>query len=387
MKIAHLTFDSFENDSRILKESISLSSIGHYVCVVAHGSLNLKKEEKQENFQIKRLSYLNREKHNNVFKKIYAYIKYLYLSAKYTKEFEVLHCNDLDTLPIAFLVKKFYNSNIKVVYDAHEHETERHHQSNLLKKVLKVAERFLLKYVDKVITVSEPIAKDYVNLYKIEMPTIIYNAPHKFSIKKQNLFREKFNIPQNNIIFLYQGGLQEGRGILEFFELIKDKQNITYVVMGFGLLKDKIIELSQQYPNIFFHDAVSPDVLLTYTSSADIGVCIEENRCKSWDFALPNKVFEYHMVGLPILVSGLSELKRFIKNHHTGFILNDIFNQQEFNQLLPIIIKEYQDKQKYIQNVQKIYNWEEQEKKLFTLYQNIENLSQKIGKTTDDKSL
>jgi len=385
MKILNLTFDSFENDSRILKESISLSSMGHYLCVMAHGNQNLKTEERQENFYIKRVSYLNREVKNTFFKKIYAYFKYLYLTSKYTKEFDVLHCNDLDTLPVAFFVKKFYNPNISVVYDAHEHETERHHQSNFLKKMLKIEEKFLLKYVDHVITVSEPIADDYVKLYQIRKPSIIYNAPHKFSIKKQDLFREKFNIPQENIIFLYQGGLQEGRGILEFFDLIKEKKNISYVVMGFGFLKNKLVELSKTHDNLYFHDAVSPNILLNYTSSADIGVCIEENKCKSWDFALPNKVFEYHMVGLPVLVSGLSELKRFIKNYHTGFILNDIFNQQEFNELLPIIIKEYQHKKNYIQKVQNIYNWEEQEKKLFTIYMNLEKNLNKKGKTKNVK--
>lgn len=221
------------------------------------------------------------------------------------------------------------------------------------------------------ITVSEPIAQEYVRLYNIEKPTVIYNTPNKIIINKKNIFREKFNIPQNHIIFLYQGGLQPRRGVLEFIELIRGKEGVSYVIMGFGELKETIIELTKKEKNIYFHDAVLPNVLLEYTSSADIGLCIEENRCKSWNLGLPNKMFEYYMVGLPILVSGLLELKRFVIDNKTGFVIEDIFNQEEFNKLFPLIIQEYKNKEKFIKIVQEIYNWENEEKKLLKIYEKL----------------
>ena len=371
MKIANLVFNNFTNDSRVLKESISLANGGYEVEVIAHGDKGLNQVEKEKNFTIKRVSYLNREESKGIVSKLGAYLNYLRLSAKECKRFNIIHCNDLDTLALAFLVKKFYNRKIKVVYDAHEYETERHHQSEFDKKALKVVERFLLKYVDKMITVSEPIADEYAKLYNIERPTVIYNTPEKIEIEKKDIFREKFNIPKEHIIFLYQGGLQPRRGILEFFNLIRGKEGVSYVVMGFGHLKDKILELTKTEPNLYFHDAVSPDVLLDYTSSADIGICIEENLCKSWNLGLPNKMFEYYMVGIPIVVSGLQELKRFIVDNQTGFVIEDIFDQEEFDRLFPNIIKEYKERYKSIEKVKNIYNWQNQEKKLLKLYKEV----------------
>jgi len=368
MKIANLVFNNFINDSRVLKESISLANSGHDVEVIAHMDKGLDVFEKEKNFKIRRFSYLNREIQKSIISKLGAYLKYIRLSAKHCKNFDAIHCNDLDTLPIAFIIKQFYNKRVKVVYDAHEHETERHHQSDFDKKLLKIVEKFLLKYVDKMITVSEPIADEYVKLYNIELPTVIYNTPKKIDIEKKDIFREKFNIPKEHIIFLYQGGLQPKRGILEFFNLIKGKKGVSYVIMGFGHLKDEIIELTKTESNLYFHDAVSPNILLDYTSSADIGICIEENLCESWNLGLPNKMFEYYMVDIPIVVSGLKELKRFIVDNKTGFIIEDIFNQEEFDRLFITIIKEYKNRYKNIERVKNIYNWQNQEKKLLKVY-------------------
>ncbi len=371
MKIANLVFNNFINDSRVLKESISLTNGGYEVEVIAHGDKGLNEFEIEKNFTIRRFSYLNREESKNIASKLGGYLKYLRLSVKHCKTFDIIHCNDLDTLPIAFILKKFYNKNIKVVYDAHEYETERFHQSKFDKKILKIVEKFLLKYVDKTITVTEPIADEYVKLYNIERPTVIYNTPKKIKIEKKNIFREKFNIPKEHIIFLYQGGLQPRRGILEFFNLIKGKEGISYVVMGFGHLKNEIVELSKTEPNLHFHDAVSTDILLNYTSSADIGICIEEGLCKSWNLGLPNKMFEYYMVDIPIVVSGIQELKRFIVENQTGFVIEDIFDQKEFDRLFPTIIEEYKEKYKNIEKVKNIYNWQNQEKKLLSLYEEL----------------
>ena len=383
MKVANLVFNSFVNDSRVLKESISLADGGYEVEVIAHLDDNLKEYEIEENFKIRRFSYINRKESKGILSKLGGYLKYLKLSVQHCKKFDILHCNDLDTLPIGFITKRFFNKNIKVVYDAHEYETERHHQSKFDKKVLKIVEKFLLKSVDRVITVSEPIADEYAKLYNIKKPAVIYNTPKQIKVEKRDIFREKFNIPKEHIIFLYQGGLQPRRGILEFFELIRGKKGVSYVIMGFGVLKEEILEISKNESNIYFHDAVAPDTILEYTSSADIGVCIEENLCKSWNLGLPNKMFEYYMVGLPIVVSGLFELKRFVVDNNTGYVIEDIFNIEEFNPLFREIIKTYKDKSKNIEKVREIYNWQNQEKKLLEVYRElnvkIELKSSKIG--------
>ena len=146
MKVANLVFNSFVNDSRVLKESISLANGGYDVEVIAHLDKNLREKEAKDGFIVRRFSYLNRDEKKGIVSKLGAYLKYIKQSVQHCKKFDILHCNDLDTLPIAFIIKQFYNKKIQVIYDAHEHETERHHQSDFDKKILKKVEAFLRNY-------------------------------------------------------------------------------------------------------------------------------------------------------------------------------------------------------------------------------------------------
>ncbi|WP_323592289.1 hypothetical protein, partial [Aliarcobacter butzleri] len=74
---------------------------------------------------------------------------------------------------------------------------------------------------------------------------------------------------------------------LETFKTI-DNENAVIVFMGYGSLENLIRETSKEYKNIYFHQAVSPDVLLDYTSSADFGISTIEDSCLSYRYCLPN---------------------------------------------------------------------------------------------------
>jgi phosphotransferase system HPr-like phosphotransfer protein len=57
----------------------------------------------------------------------------------------ILHCNDLNALPAGVIIKKFFNKNIKIVYDAHEYETEINGLSGIQKTLTKLLEKSLIK--------------------------------------------------------------------------------------------------------------------------------------------------------------------------------------------------------------------------------------------------
>jgi len=370
-KVTSIVLNNFQNDSRVLKENITLQKNGYDVKVVALWEDGVEEFEEIQNIPVHRIKLTSKNWSKHKLIQIVKYFEFIYIVVKEYKNTDIIHCNDLNALPIGVGIKKIFNKNVKIVYDAHEHETERFNQGNIEKKIAKIVEKNLLKYVDSVITVSDSIANDYVKLYGIKKPHLVFNSPNYKTIEKKDIFRKKFNISKETVIFLYQGGVSKGRGILEFAELIKNKKEVVYIIMGYGALENDIKKLVEKYDNIFFHEAVSPQVLLDYTSSADIGVCIEENLCKSWDYALPNKMFEYHMADLPIIVSGLYEMKKFVRENDTGFILDDIFNQEEFDSKFDTIIETYKSKQENITRVKKVYNWEEQEKVLLKIYKKL----------------
>jgi glycosyltransferase involved in cell wall biosynthesis len=259
---------------------------------------------------------------------------------------------------------------VHVVYDCHEYETETNGLKGVEKKVQKILEHFLIHFADQVITVSNSIGDEYARLYGIHKPFLVLNCPSYIEQPKQNLFRGSLGIRPDQKIFLYQGGLSKGRGIeilLEAFGQLESDQNVL-VCMGYGPLDDLIQEKAQASETIFFHQAVGPDVLLNYTSSADYGVSFIEDSCLSYRYCLPNKMFEYLMAGLPVLTSNLFELKRLVETEGVGIVAED--NTVEgFKRAVSASLKQdYTAIQKNVFSARKKYCWEVQEKVLKEIY-------------------
>ena len=373
-KVTSIVLNNFKNDSRVLKENISLQKAGYDVKVVALHEESLKEYDKVQNIQVHRVKLKSRGWSKHKLVQLLKYFEFIYKVVKQYKNSSIIHCNDLNTLPIGVIIKKFFNKDAKIVYDAHEYEiNDVPKQSQRSIKIKYYVEKFFIKYADKVITVSNAIADEYVKLYNIEKPALVLNTPPYKEIKKKNIFRETFGIQENQTIFLYQGGLSHGRGIeilLETFKTIDD-ENAVIVFMGYGSLENMIKKTSKEYKNIYLHQAVSPNVLLDYTSSADFGISTIEDSCLSYRYCLPNKLFEYLMAEIPVIVSNLYEMRRLVKINRIGIVAEENTPQGLKKAIKEAVKLDKEELKTNIQKVKTIYNWEEQEKILLDTYKGL----------------
>ena len=371
-KIASIVLNNFTNDSRVLKEAISLQNEGYDVTVVALHHENLKEFEEVQNIPVHRVKLSTMNWSKNSIASLAKYIEWSYHVIKKYRQYDVMHCHDLNALHLG-VIAKLFNRKLKVIYDAHEYETEVNYLVGMKKKLSKVVEKFLIRYADRVITVSDAIAEEYVRLYGIPKPHLVLNAPPFKEVVKKDIFRETFGIEREQTIFLYQGNLSRGRGVevvLETFKALSDTKSVV-VFMGYGELEASIKEHQKRYHNIYFHKAVTPDILLDYTSSADFGISMIEDVCLSYRYCLPNKMFEYIMAGVPVIVSNLPEMKKLVEQYEVGVVAKEN-NPKELAEA--IILASSLDKdyvQKQLNSVKSIYNWEEQEKILISLYRGV----------------
>jgi glycosyltransferase involved in cell wall biosynthesis len=373
-KIFSIVLNNFKNDSRVLKENISLNKAGYDVKILALHEEPLKEKEIIQNIPVHRIKLKTRKWSKNKLIQIIKYCELLYVIIRYYRKADIYHCNDLGALPIGVIIKKIFNKKAKIVYDAHEYETEVYGLTGIEKRINKVLERWLIKYVDSFITVSYSIANAYVKLYEIEKPYLILNCPYYTNdIPKKDIFRTLFKIKDESTIFIYQGGLSSGRGIeliLEVFSKIKDKSKVV-IFMGYGPLQDKIKKYTEIEENIFFHKAVPQNLIIEYTNSADIGFSLIEDTCLSYAFCLPNKIFEYIMADIPVIASnGLLEVKRFIQKYKIGLTTDHNFDSV-YNIVNKIKKEDLIIYRKNLDTVKKIYNWEKQEEDLLLLYKNL----------------
>jgi glycosyltransferase involved in cell wall biosynthesis len=323
--VLSIVLNEFTHDNRVLNEAISLRKAGYNLSVIALHTEPLKEWDEVGGVPVHRIKLSSR---NLKSFKVIKHLEYMYRTFRFyrKKNIDIIHCHDLTALPLGYLFKKFVTRKTKVVYDAHEYETEMNGLSGIRQVMYRILERYLIRFADKVITVSERIGKEYVRLYTIPEPVIILNCPWKReSTERFDLFRQEFGIRQEQTIFLYQGILAKGRGVeilLQSFSQRDNNENVI-VFMGFGPMDQDIIEVSKKSDKVFFHQAVAPPRFLDYTASADFGISFIEDISLSDRYCLPNKLFEYLNAGVPVICSNLPEMRKFVEDHGVGFVAEE----------------------------------------------------------------
>lgn len=321
--------------------------------IYAH-RFTLKTRKYGQNLIIQLLKYVE------FFSRIYFYYK--------DKNISCINVHCLGLLPLGVVLKYLWNA--RLVYDAHELETETNGAKGLRKKLSKWLERRLIKEADMTIVVSESIADWYAKEYNIKRPLVVLNAPNQHKLQKNNRFREQLGIREDQVILLYQGGLIAGRGVGLILNAFKARQDdkLVAVFMGYGSLQLEIQTAASQFENIFFYPAVVQKELLEYTSSADFGIHLIQKTCLNHDYCMPNKLFEYAMAGLPIMVSNMKDMSELVAKNNMGEVIID-FSIEGINRAIDDFLK--QDLKLMKANAYRVaceHAWEVQEQKMLAAY-------------------
>jgi glycosyltransferase involved in cell wall biosynthesis len=120
-------------------------------------------------------------------------------------------------------------------------------------------------------------------------------------------------------------------------------------------------------------DTVPARFLPSYLRTADFGVHPMENTCLNHQLALPNKLFDYVFAGIPVAVSDLREMSRFVTTYGVG----EVFNPGDPGSLARALRSVSENKAKYSQNIKargdlhSNYAWPAQARKLLTAYREL----------------
>jgi glycosyltransferase involved in cell wall biosynthesis len=325
--ILHFSHTNIQFDSRILKEMRALAeSIELRVVGVGLGAKDAGGEVSSNPMRIEIYTLkLLTEKFKFAPKVIFYSLTIVELTlVLFFKGFRlqprVVHCHDPFVLPAGWLLS--LATGARLVYDAHELESDKNSQSYTLSVCTLLIERLAWRKIDLLISVSQSIVDWYCHKLGSKTSLIVLNSPevvlNDIEIACHSL-RNRFYISDNCPVFVYVGQLCSGRGIakcLDVFAKLGCRAHIIFI--GFGELKNSIIAHSQRYENIHLHEAVPHYELVPLISTADYGLCLIENVSLSDYYSLPNKFFEYCFAGLPILASDFPEMSKLVKNYSLG---------------------------------------------------------------------
>ncbi|MGF1534773.1 MAG: glycosyltransferase [Bernardetiaceae bacterium] len=329
----HIYPSPFKNESRILKETQTLIERGlaDQILILSAWQAGLSTQERiDEQRSVQRLQTFWDRLPPSKPVKLLRYVAFILLAyGRFSRvPFDYVNCHSLNVLLIGVWLKKWGKTK-QVIYDTHELETERAGLGGLAQQVSRWLEKKLMPAVDEVITVCEPISQWYKATYQLPEVFTIPNAPtHPRPgelYPRSRILRETFGIPSEAIIFIYQGILSEARGIGPVLEVFKDTALDKHLVlMGFGPMEQEAKDAAKSYANIHFQEAVPPDQILHYSSSADVGLFFLpfEQISLSYHLSLPNKFFEYSIAGLYLIISdNLVEQARWVQTEKLGSVL------------------------------------------------------------------
>lgn len=326
-KILHLSPTDIRYDSRILKELKAVQKLEN-TTLVAFGiddSEGHKYETEQMpfikvfNIATKNLKFLPRPV-RYFLNLIEAFIRMVFPGIKYQPD--VIHCHDTLYLPIAKMIKLFCGS--KLIYDAHELESDKAGQSKILSKYTLFIEKMLWKDIDILISVSPSIIDWYDKHLGKKKSVLILNSPLLNTSPKENIknnyLREKFNIPEGKKIFLYLGIISEvGRGVNLYLDVFQRKEVDSHIVfIGYGEYVNEIKKVALNNDNIHYHPAVPHHQVVEVSTSADVGLCLVEAVSLSDYYCLPNKLFEYAFSELYILASDFPDIRKIVDEYDLG---------------------------------------------------------------------
>ena len=374
MNILHLTHTDINSDSRILKEMYSIANSNTSYNVRGIGVVQ--DEGASYTGNIESISIYSIFLRTRTWRFLPRAIRHTCSLFELTTKMlfkaiklkpKVIHCNDTLVLPLGVIAKIF--TGAKLIYDAHELESDRNGLTKTLGKMTLFVEKSAWRFIDALIVVSPSIDKWYKDNIGEKYSEVILNSPvleKDVSIVNKEYLREHFLISKDSKIFLYIGILNQGRGIdlmIEAFQKSDVKSSLVF--LGYGILSDELKILAKEYPNIYVHDAVPHEQVVSVAKSADVGLCLIQNVSLSDYYCLPNKLFEYCFAEIPVLASDFPDISSVVEQYKLGKC-SKLDSQSIYN-----AIKEFEDLKELPKiNANDLYDlsWGAQEKKLIKLY-------------------
>lgn len=275
---------------------------------------------------------------------------------------------DLDTVPAGCLASLLRNK--KRIFDAHEYFTEVPEVVNrpFVKAFWAMIARLFLPFYACAYTVGPGLARIFKKEYGMEF-SVVRNVPVYIPP------RPKAPPPERKIL-LYQGALNEGRGIETMLLAMQDLPEFHLQLAGEGDLSLKLRELAQEHSlaeRVTFLGFVKPDELKELTQRAWLSLNLLENRGMSYYYSLANKFFDAVQAGVPVLTMDFPEYQALNQEFEVAVLLKDLSVQEIVHAVRQLSVNPtyYDHLSNNCYQAAKTWNWELEEKELLGVWSKI----------------
>jgi glycosyltransferase involved in cell wall biosynthesis len=247
-----------------------------------------------------------------------------------TKNFDYVVLRGYDTI-VLFLFSKIFR--IKTYYDYHgRFELELIQRKRYLKAfIVKWIDKFILKYADGIIVVSNGI-KSQIEEYS-DKCILLPNGVDVERIESADT-ECPVNIPDDKKVIGFIGNWEQVMRIEDICDSIKYLQNTVAVVVGQGYQHEKIFNKYENEDGIIFTGKIEQE--LAYSILKRMDICIvpydkEFYMSKMKNFFSNRKISEYLAAGKPILMADIEGIPDYLdeNNNYIKYESRDPFDLAE----------------------------------------------------------
>lgn len=240
--------------------------------------------------------------------------------------FDLIFANDAETWPVAVALKKSMPET-KLIFDAHEHYAKQFNDLwtwNWFHKRFAdyLCKEFIPK-ADEFFTVCGGIGDDYEKDYGVK-PKIILNSPG---------FEPDLKVkPVESIIRLVHHGIavrsRKIEKMIRMMDFLDERFTLDLILMPSeeGYIEE--LQVLSEGKNVFFPKPVATFAISAFLNQYDMGVFLLEPTNFNYEYALPNKFFEFIQGRLAIAIGPSPEMKRIVEKEQIG-IVSDTFDEKE----------------------------------------------------------
>ncbi len=360
MKICHLTSAHPDGDVRIFhKECVSLAKAGFDVSLIIPNTKS--RIEKGVNIISFESNYTSRkERMTKTVKEVLTHA--LQVNA------DIYHIHDPELLKI---VKNLKRKGKKVVYDVHEDLPRQILSKHWIPKpIRKTISVFTEVYENKIakkcngIVTATPFIKD--RFIRINANTIDIN---NYPLASELQIIQPIDTEKNNICYI--GGISLIRGVKQMIESVN---NLHLNLLLAGEFESETVhsEVSklEGWKNVKELGFISREEAIEIKKKSLAGLVVflpEPNHIN----AQPNKMFEYMAAGIPVIASNFPLWKSIIETNNCGICVNPL-NPTQIRDAINYLLNHPKEAKEMGLNGQKLvkkkYNWEVEEDKLLSFY-------------------
>lgn len=221
---------------------------------------------------------------------------------------DVYHCNEVESWLVGVIASLF--TGAKVIFDAHEIYSHDFAESRFPPKLhryviafVRGVYRILLLRTCRVVLAKASAAEDFKG---VKTPLVL---ARNYAELSDTLPPEKQHTGRDSLTIIHLGAINRQRGWPQMLDALKLASNKTLKLRFLGRFgdhsKDECLARAHALglaDRVSVSDWVPYDQVMAEVSKADIGIILFQPVMHNFTHALPHKMFDYMLAGLPVVV-------------------------------------------------------------------------------------